>query len=229
MIMKKNLLITHLEKMALALLVIILIILVVLYLNGIIFKGADIEEKLSIVKFSEPSGVIEGLDRYEKALKELQAKKEFTGYQNAFIRDSFFKYVEAEPPKPLFELRSIERLPLNIQYNGFIEYTGGIIGQINLEGTTHFVKESEELAEYKILELNRKYAVVEDASGKKIRLPLREEVLSDDYEAMIYLTLENRTTKVMKGDKIKNFQVLDILPTYVVLFNQTTGEEKLLK
>ncbi len=229
MIIKKNLLIDHLEKVALGLLVILLLAIAALYASRIIFKELDIKNKLSSVKFSEPPEAIKGLDKYKKALKELQSEKKFTSYQADFSRNSFSKYVKIEPPKPLFELRSIGRLPLNIQYNGFIEYSGGIIGQINLKGTTYFVKENAELIEYKTLELHRKYAVLEDSKGNKIKLPLREQVLSDEYEAIVYLTREDKTTKVRKGDKIKNFQVLDILPTYVVLFNETTKEKKLLR
>ena len=227
--MKNKFLIDNSEKIFLYGLIIILISLILVYISGFHLNQIDIKSELLSIRFFKPPEGVEGLDKYKNAIRDLQKKEKFVIYEDYFRKDGFTKYVRAIPLKPLFKLRSIEKLPLDIKYKGFIEYTGGIIGQINLKGTTHFVKEGEKLIEYKILQLHREYTIVKDDKGNKIRLPLREEVLSSEYEAAIYLTYEDKTSKVKKGDRIKSLLILDILPDYVVLFNEITNKKEILK
>ncbi len=226
--MDNRFLVKNIEKLIFFILVVILIVVIVAYKSGFFLRGPDIEKKLSNVRFVEPPDKIGGLDRYKEAIIDLQKEREFSQYDKYFQNDGFTKYVELPPPEPLFELKSVKRLPLDIGYNGFIEYTGGIVGQINIGGTTYFIRKGEQIEDYEIIDLTRDYALVKDSQGKEIKLPLREKLLSDEYEATIFLSDEDKTVKIKKGDVIKNFRVLDISHTYVVLFNQVTEEKKYL-
>jgi len=224
--MDNRFLVKNIEKLIFFILVVILILAIVAYKSGFFLRCPDIEKKLSNVEFVEPPDKIEGLDKYKKAIIDLQKKGEFSQYDKYFQNDGFTRYIELPPPQPLFELRSIKRLPLDIIYNGFIEYTGGVVGQINIGGTTYFVRKGEKIQDYEIIDLTGSYAVVKDSKGKEIKLPLRVRLFSDKYEATIFLNNEDKTIKVRKGDVIKNFRVLDISPNYVVLFNQITKKKE---
>jgi hypothetical protein len=226
--MKSKIIIKNLEKVIFLGALLISIILIGTYMAGAILRPIEVKEKTGF-KFTEPPDKIEGLEKYNLALQQLQKQVEFNEYASYFAKDAFSKYVKKSPPKPQFTLESIQRLPLDLEYKGFIEYSKGIVGQINLEGKTYFVKEGDQIPQYSVLKLYRRYAVVEDPKGNEIRLPLREKIMSDEYQATICLNLEDEIIKVKKGDKIKSYQVLDISTGYVVLFNESTKEKKVLK
>lgn len=223
--LKSEFLINNLEKIIFLFIIFLVAVLLIGYQSGLYLKTIDIKKELYGNMFAKPPSSVEGLDVYNEALQKLQIDDTFSDYDRYFERRSFERYIPPTPPLPLFEFKSAEILYLDIMYKGFIESTAGMVGQIKIGERTYFVKEKEKIAEYKIIKLRRNYMQIEDAQGKQIKLPLREKIMSNEYEAILYLPRKEKTIKIKVGDSIKSFEVLDISRTYVVLLNKNTGEK----
>lgn len=216
----------NLEKLIFFGLIAIAVLIIGAYQAGLFLQGIDIEEEISSVDFIQPPGKVMGLRPYEAVIETVNQDTDFGEYAQYFKRNSFKEFVIPPPPLPMFEIRSVKQLYVNAVYKGFIESVAGIVGQIQIGERTHFVREGDEIKGYRIDRLRRSYAMIRDIrDDKDIRLPIRERVLSDEFEAVLYLPRDKKVVKTKIGDKIENFRVLDISTDYVVLLNQSTNEK----
>lgn len=231
--MKNKFVINNWEKIILFVLIAISAKVIISHRDGLYMQGEGIDNKFLNDEFIKPPSQIEGLETYENTLKMVKEHKQISDYDNDFERNIFTKYEKPVPPLPLFEFESAEKKYIDISYNGFIESNVGIVGQVKIGKRTYFVKEGEKIADYKIIKLQRGYLIIKDIQGKEIKLPLRIQILSDEYKAILYIPQNDEKIEVGKGDLleikkdgfVEKFKILDISGNYVVLLNEGTNEE----
>ncbi|MCK5306636.1 MAG: hypothetical protein KAJ66_05820 [Candidatus Omnitrophica bacterium] len=227
--MEKNFIVNNIEKIVFFLLFIAAAALFGGYQKGLYLKGIDVQKKLAGYKFIPPPTSIEGIDTHKETIVELSKTASFSDYEACFERQAFSKFFIPPPVVPLFEYESCSPVYMDIVYKGYIQSLAGVVGQIKVDKRSYFVREKERIADYTVVKIRKDYAVVENTAGKEIRLPLRERILGDDYQAVLFVTGTGETVNVKRGDVIENFKVLDITPTCVVLYNEGTHQRLVIK
>ena len=227
--MKSNPLLSNIEKIIFAILIIISLIVIVIYQGGIYIKDKTIKGQMEELKFNSPPKDIEGIKEYEDLVVQLKQLDNFSSYEKSMTRNGFLKFIEPPPKIPPFELKGVRKIYLDVEYRGFIESLSGTVAQFKISGRSHFVKEGDEIEGYTIERVRNGYMLIKDSSGTEYRLPLGEKILSDNYEAAIYITKTHKTVKVKLGDMINDFKILDISPNSVVLFNQNYNQKLIVE
>ncbi|MEA3305733.1 MAG: hypothetical protein U9R52_02850, partial [Candidatus Omnitrophota bacterium] len=158
---------------------------------------------------------------YKSLLDTVKHPKSIGEYTHEIRQDPFSEYREMLPvafgAERDFVLKSVDRMPLPLIYKGYIELPDRIIGQVDLEGATRFVKAGSTLNGYRILSVSRKKIEMTDASGKKLDFLLHRPVAGDELTAVLYDTLSKRTFTVYVFTEIGDYKVVDITPEYVIL------------
>ncbi len=227
--MKKNFIVTYMEKIVFFLLFIAAAALFGGYQRGLYLKGIDVQKELANCKFISPPSSIEGIDAYKETIVELSKAASFSEYEAYFERQAFRKFFIPPPIVPLFKYKGCSPVYMDIVYKGYIQSLTGVVGQIKVDKRNYFVKEKERIDDYMVVKIRKDYAIVEDAAGKEIRLPLRERILGDDYQAVLFITMTKEVVDVKRGDIVENFKILDIAPTCVVLYNESTHQRLVIK
>ena len=227
--MEKNFIVNNIEKIVFFLLLIAVAALFGGYQRGLYLKGIDVQKEVGSYKFILPPSGMEGIDAYKETIVELSKIASFSEYETSFERQAFSKFFIPLPEVPLFEYRGCTPVYMDIVYKGFIQSLAGVVGQIKIGKRTYFVREKEQVADYTVVKIRKDYAIVEDAAGKEIRLPLRERILGDDYQAGLFVTRTGKVVDVKRGDIIEDFKVLDIAPTCVILYRESTRQRLVIK
>ena len=227
--MKTNPLLSNIEKIVFAILIVISLIVIIFYQGGIYMKGQTIKNQMAKLKFNSPPKDIEGVEGYENLLVQLKQADNFSNYESNMSRNGFLKFIEPLPKIPPFELKAVLKMYLNVEYRGFIESLSGTVGQLKVSGRSHFVKEGDEVDGYTVERVRNDYMLIKSTDGVEYRLPLGKKILSDNYEAALYVTKTHKTVKVKLGDMLNDFKVLDISPNSVVLFNQNVNKKLIVE
>jgi hypothetical protein len=228
--MKSNPILSNFEKVIFGALIVASLIVFVIYQSSIYAKDESIKTQIANLSFSQPPEEFEGIDEYRGMIDGLKRDKEYSSYASDFERNGFLKYIEPPPEIPPFQLKAVRRKYLDIEYKGFIEsLSRGVVAQLKIKDRTFFVKEGDEVQGYTIERVRSEYLLLKDSNGSEYRLPLREQVLSNEYEAAIYVTKTHKTVRAEIGDIINNFKVLDISPNNVVLLNQKSNQELIIE
>jgi hypothetical protein len=192
-------------------------------------RGENIKHQIAGLKFSSPPEKIEGVKQYEDLVIQLKQTENFSQYEPYLTRSGFLKFVEPPPKIPPYELRGVRKIYLDIEYKGFIESLSDVVGQLKVKTRSYFVKEGDQVEGYTIERVRSDYMLLKDKNGVEYKLPLRERVLGNDYEAALYVTKTHKIIKVEIGDMVDNFKVLDISPDNVVLFNQNNNQKLIVE
>ena len=227
--MKTNPLLSNIEKIVFAILIVISLIVIVINQGGIYIKDKTIKGQMAELKFNSPPKDIEGIKEYEDLAAQLKQLDNFSKYEESITRNGFLKFIEPPPEIPPFELKAVRKMYLNVEYRGFIESSSGTVGQLKVSGRSHFVKKGDEVGGYTIEKVRNDYLLIKDKNGIEYRLPLGKKILSDNYEAALYVTKTHKTVKVKLGDVVNGFKVLDISPNNVVLFNQNVNQKLIVE
>jgi hypothetical protein len=227
--MKSNPLLSNIEKVVFGVLIAISLVVVVVYQGGIYFKGQTIKSQMADLKFSAPPETVEGIEKYEDLLLQLKKSDNLSDYSAYMTRNGFLKFIEPPPEIPPYELKAVRKTFLDVEYKGFIESLSGTVAQFKVGNRSYFVKEGDKIEDYMIERVRSDYMLVKTTDGAEYRLPLGEKILSNDYEAALYITKTHKTIKVKLGDMINDFKVLDISPNNVVLFNQNCNQKLIVE
>ncbi|MDP8261354.1 MAG: hypothetical protein P9M01_03290 [Candidatus Kappaea frigidicola] len=227
--MKSNPLLSNIEKIIFGVLIVISLVVIVIYQGGIYIKDKTIKNQMAKLKFNSPPKEIEGVEGYENLLVQLKQADNFSNYESNMSRNGFLKFIEPPPKIPPFELKAVRKIYLDVEYRGFIQSSSGTVGQLKVSGRSHFVKKGDEVDGYAVERVCNEYILIKDTDGVEYRLPLGEKILSDNYEAALYVTKTHKTVKVKLGDMLNDFKVLDISPNSVVLFNQNYNQKLIVE
>ncbi len=219
----------NIEKIIFAIFLILFIVVVIVAKMGIIKEVAPVSFPPIPEEFKMPEKDRLQLEIYGELVRKIRKPKLLSAYPHVSERNIFWEYEEPKPSAPPFVVKEIQLMPLHIIYQGFIELSDdNLLGQINFEGETHFVKIGDVFANYKVKELTKKSCVVLDSKGKEIRLPCKQRVFREEREALLYDPRTKKLVKVKRGLKIRNYEILDIGASYVVLLNKN-GDKIVLK
>jgi hypothetical protein len=228
--MKSNPILSNFEKIIFGALIIVSLVVFVIYQGSIYARDESIKTQIANLRFSQPPETMDGIEKYATLMDNLKTDKDYSNYSTAFKRNGFLKYIEPPPEIPPFQLKAVRRKYLDIEYKGFIEsLSRGVVAQLKIKDRTFFVKEGDEVQGYTVKRVRSEYLLLTDSNGSEYRLPLREQVLSNEYEAAIYVTKTHKTVRAEIGDVINNFKVLDISPNNVVLLNQKSNQELIIE
>ena len=227
--MKSNPLLSNIEQIVFGLLILISLIVIVIYQGRIYIKDETIKNKITGVKFNFPPEKIEGVKEYNDLIARLKQIDSFSKYEIYLVRNGFLKYIKPVPEIPPFELKAVRKKYLDVEYKGFIESLSGTVAQLKVKNRSYFVKEGDEIDGYAVKKVRNDYMLIKDMAGVEYRLPLGEKILSNDYEAALYVSKTHKTVKVKLGDIVNGFKVLDISPENVVLYNQTYNKKLIVE
>ncbi len=227
--MKSNPLLSNIEKIVFGLLILISLIVIVIYQGRIYIKDETIKNKIAGVKFNLPPEKIEGVKEYNDLIARLKRLDSFSKYEIYLARNGFLKYIKPVPEIPPFELKAVRKKYLDVEYRGFIESLSGTVAQLKVKNRSYFVKEGDEIDGYTVKKVCNDYMLIKDGAGVEYILPLGEKILSNDYEAALYVSKTHKTVKVKLGDIVNGFKVLDISPENVVLYNQTYNKKLIVE
>jgi hypothetical protein len=219
----------NIEKIIFAIFLVCFIVIVMTTKTGLIKEVEPIRYPKMPKEFNVPKEEHLQFEKYDELIKKVRRPKTLSDYSSLGERNIFYKYQEPKPPQAPFVVKKIQAIPLGLIYQGVIELSRNrLIAQINFEGKTYFLKEGDVFADYEIKEITKDYCVVLDAKGKKIRLPYKRRVFSKEFEAQIYDPQSKNLLNVKRGFKIREYGILDIKATYVVLLDKN-GNQIILK
>lgn len=216
----------HLEK---------LIFLSCLFLFGayIVSAGAY---TFSDVQFNEVEKVVNKINVIgQKAwkLSEMQwqevdyvarfrTEKQFAFYDKLLTRDVFHPYVVAVQIDHVvinpYVLMEVIRKEIPLVWKGKIKNskTGETLLQINDANKTYFVKQGDEIDDYKIMDFNDVYVVIQKKGlDKTFKLEQNSIALEEDVSAKIYNKQSGQTLQIVKGSLVEGWKVLSIEDEYV--------------
>ena len=227
--MKSNPLLSNIEKIVFGFLIVISLIVVVIYQGRIYIKNETVKNQMAGVKFNFPPEKIEGVKEYEDLVTRLKQSDSIGKYETYLARNGFLKYIEPPPKIPPFKLKAVRKKYLDAEYKGFIESLSGTVAQLKVKNRSYFVREGDKIESYTVKRVRNDYMLIMDRESVEYRLPLGEKILSNDYEAALYVTKTHKTLKVKLGDIVNDFKVLDISPDNVVLYNQKCNQKLIVE
>ncbi|MFH1857265.1 MAG: hypothetical protein ABH836_08620 [Candidatus Omnitrophota bacterium] len=182
-------------------------------------------EKVNFPKANKTVGISEEervkFENYDKIIGEARKPESLGKYEFFKQRDFFHEYEEAVLPEQPFIVKEIKQIPLNIIYKGLIELSKDkVIAQVNFNDKTYFLKEGESFGEYTLRETTKDFCVISSNENKEMKLPYRQEIFGDEYEAVLYDTKTKNLFNIKKDFKIREYQVLDIKSGHVVLLGK---------
>jgi len=145
-------------------------------------------------------------------------------------RDIFNSVVPALPaaaaaPRPAtaepdFEIIEISYKPFPLQYRGCVVFKDGTLtAQINYEKKSFLLRRGMRVADYVVIAVDHDRVVLQQGS-QLIRLAYQEMAYSDTRLARIKDRQSQQTRDVVIGDRIADFEVLDITEKSVLLSNR---------
>lgn len=182
---------------------------------------AATDMKLPITKKSE-------IANYESFLNLVKYPEGIEEYTGGIKRDPFSEYKEELAIQPLagighdFVLKSIDRVQLPLVYKGYIELPDTIIGQINWQDTTRFVKIGSILNGYRIHSITKEKIEAIDEEARKVKFELNKPVFSNELHAVLYDNISKKTFSVRARSEIDEYKVIKIEPDYVILLTKET-------
>ncbi len=169
------------------------------------------------------------LQLYEDILTRAKYPKGIADYRVLTGRNPFAKVQRAEAvvtdttSRHDFVLRTIDRIPLPIMYQGFIELPDKVIGQVAWKGTTKFVESGEALNGYTILSVQRDYLDIKLEDGTEHRLNYKTPIPGKELRAVLYDNIGDKTYTAVKTWGLDGYSVVDIQEDRVILLFK--GEE----
>jgi len=222
-------LIKNIEKVIFVIFLLLVVAILTVVQRGIIERVKTVEYPHVPEEFDYPEKDKAQFEEYDKLLEKAHKPKSISEYAKLLEKNLFYEYVEPTPPEPLFIVKDIKLVPLDIMYQGFIELPdSSLVAQINLEDKTYFLREGKLFADYKVTKITKEFCIVLNERGKEMRLDYKRKIYSEEYEALLFDPKTKNLLKVKKDLRIKNYKVLDITATYVVLLD-TNGEKIVLK
>ncbi|MBN1870942.1 MAG: hypothetical protein JW800_00050 [Candidatus Omnitrophica bacterium] len=188
------------------------------------FQG-DVDTRIIITASSPTLKKMDNnkLQHYKSLDALLKYPEPISNYTQRITRDPFMRYEEGMFLEPIdsaehdFVVTSIDRMLLPFVYKGFIELPDRVVGQINWNEDTIFVKDGSSLHDYTVLHVSKDVVTAKDASGMPIQFHLNEPVFSNELQAVLYDTITHETFTVHKDMQVDNYKVIDIKREYVIL------------
>ena len=219
----------NIEKIIFAIFLILFITMIIVAKTGFIKKIIPFTPPQRVGEFKMPEKDRLQFENYDKLIRETRKPRPLSVYPYLLKRNLVCEYLEPKPPEPPFIVKEIQTIPLNIMYQGVIELgKNKLLAQINFEGKTYFLKIGDFFADYKVKEISKDSCIVLDVNGKEVRLPYKRKVFSEEHEALLYDPKTKKLLNVKRGSKIRNYEILDIEASYVVLLDKN-GDKIVLK
>ncbi len=219
----------NIEKIIFAVFLILFITMIIVAKTGFIKKIISFIPPQRVKEFKMPEKDRLQFENYDKLIRGIRRPKSLSAYTYLLEKNLYYEYEEPKPPESPFMVKEIEVIPLHIMYQGVIELgKDKLLAQINFEGKTHFLKTGDFFADYEVKEITKDACVVLNDKGKEIRLPYKRKVFSEEHQALLYDPKTEKLLKVKRGFKIRNYEILDIKASYVVLLDKN-GEKIVLK
>lgn len=219
----------NIEKIIFVIFLVLFIVVIIVAKIGLIKEVQPITFPQIPEEFKTPERDRLQFRSYDELIRKIRKPKSLSAYPYLSKRSLCYEYEEPKPPEPPFMVKDIQVIPLNIIYQGVIELGGGeLLAQVNFEGKTHFLKAGNVFADYEVKTITKDFCIVLDAKGKEKRLPYKRKVFSEEHEALLYDPKTKELLKVKKGFKIREYEILDIKATYVVLLDKS-GKQIILK
>ncbi len=214
--------VNNLKKETFFLLLIIWIIIVIIFSALSFSLNAKYNENKNRIGLQKKAKVskTDGAE-YDKLLNKLINPEKLDYYNSLLTRDIFS---ETKVPvvieiAPVFEIRSIERLPLSFMYKGFIETPdGSLLAQFNWDGSTKFVRTGDKIKGFKILEITKQAVLIQTPENLKISLKNNKVALGGDYQIVFFDSANKKTYTLKKNELlIGKYKVIDINDDSVIL------------
>ncbi len=192
--------------------------------------GEAIEKRIAAAATAIRTEDISSVDitRYEALLEREKYPENLVHYTGTLAHNPFSPHKERivveedTGPSHLFELKSIDRVKLPLMYRGFIELPDKIIAQINWQTHTQFVNKGTRLNGYTVEDITKDVIVIREHNGKLLNFTLNKPVYGDEYEAVLYDSVTEKTYNVRESSTIDEYKVVDITPTYVIVTDNNT-------
>jgi len=191
------------------------------------FKG-DLETR--IIRHATKAGYKfideERVEFYKSFATALQNPEFKSTYTQGITRDPFLAYekghFQAAATSNIhdFDLREVKRMMLPMVYKGYIELPTYVVGQINWENDTIFVKDGSMLYEMEIKHVQKSRITALDKKGREVIMELEKPVFSNELEAVLYDSISGQFYTIHQDAMIDQYKVVDITHDYVILISE---------
>lgn len=219
----------NIEKIMCGFFLIVFMLGIVIYKTGLIKEAASVIFPQRPEKFDISGGSEIEFEKLNKLIKRIAEPVDALNYSALAERNLFYEYEEPKIEELPFSVKHIEAVALDIMYMGLMELLDNkLVAQINVKGKTYFLKKKDVFGEYTVETITKDFCIILNQENEQLKLPYKKQVFSEEYEALIYDTKNKSSLKVKKGFKIREYEILDIKDSYVVLLN-TNGKKNILR
>ena len=198
------------------LLILVFSLLLITAINNVLLRKQTLNKYVfSPAEFNEAKET-EHKKKYENLFEEL--KKGAVKLGTSLNRDIFVQKEEIKKPDHPYKVGEIYFDPLAFMFMGTIEKEQGMfIAQINWNNKTSFVKEGDSLDAWTVVQIRRDEVSIINAKGEELKLPMRKNIYVNEPFAEIINTITGEKETVKKGDMLKEYKILDINKSTVIL------------
>lgn len=141
-----------------------------------------------------------------------------TSYPVDSINRNIFVEKKIVKEEPVFVIDSVKEETIPIVFRGsIVRGNNMIIAQINWANKTYFVKPSETLNNWQIIDITKDKVTIKSAEGKTAVLELNKVTRTAQLIATLTFTPKNQIFQVKKGDEVCGYKVIDIQNDYVIV------------
>lgn len=163
---------------------------------------------------------------YDEVLSKLKDPQNISYYENLFFRDifSYTKVEKGEVSVDSLKLTAVKKAPLPLVFKGYIQQQdGSLIGQMDLDGKTVFVKSGSKILDaYRVKLVTKEYIQLVDKDNNTLTLGYLKQLPGKENIATILNAQDNTSYSIKEGQNLFNYLVLDIEDDFVVLFKNNS-------